>query len=128
VAGIVAGADDYLRKPFAFAELEARLHAIARRVDIGDRRLAAVGFPPNPPSRPIVSLSSSALRAGTAYSEPIAAAIAPPCAVGSSNAEASSITGSFTLNPSPCGTDGTGSSTPLKSDRPAHDIRLVYEG
>jgi len=31
VAGIVAGADDYLRKPFAFAELEARLHAIARR-------------------------------------------------------------------------------------------------
>jgi len=32
VAGIVAGADDYLRKPFAFAELEARLQAIARRV------------------------------------------------------------------------------------------------
>ncbi len=31
MAGIVAGADDYLRKPFAFAELEARLHAIARR-------------------------------------------------------------------------------------------------
>jgi len=31
VAGITAGADDYLRKPFAFAELEARLHAIARR-------------------------------------------------------------------------------------------------
>lgn len=31
VAGIAAGADDYLRKPFAFAELEARLHAIARR-------------------------------------------------------------------------------------------------
>lgn len=31
VAGIAAGADDYLRKPFAFAELEARLHAITRR-------------------------------------------------------------------------------------------------
>ena len=31
MAGIVAGADDYLRKPFAFAELEARLPAIARR-------------------------------------------------------------------------------------------------
>ncbi len=118
MAGIVAGADDYLRKPFAFAELEARLHAIARRVDIGDRRLAAVGFPPNPPSGAHrITLEFRATR-GTAYSEPIAAAIAPPCAVGSSNAEASSITGSFTLNPSPCGTDGTGSSTPLKSDRP----------
>lgn len=32
VAGIAAGADDYLRKPFAFAELEARLHAIVRRL------------------------------------------------------------------------------------------------
>ncbi|MDQ2909289.1 MAG: response regulator transcription factor [Candidatus Eremiobacteraeota bacterium] len=31
VAGIAAGADDYLRKPFAFAEFEARLHAITRR-------------------------------------------------------------------------------------------------
>lgn len=31
VAGLNAGADDYLRKPFAFAELEARLRSIARR-------------------------------------------------------------------------------------------------
>jgi DNA-binding response OmpR family regulator len=31
IAGITAGADDYVRKPFAFAELEIRLHAIARR-------------------------------------------------------------------------------------------------
>jgi two-component system OmpR family response regulator len=31
VAGLEAGGDDYLVKPFAFAELLARLHALARR-------------------------------------------------------------------------------------------------
>jgi two-component system, OmpR family, response regulator MprA len=31
VAGLDAGADDYIRKPFAFAELEARLRTLARR-------------------------------------------------------------------------------------------------
>ncbi len=32
VAGLNAGADDYLTKPFDFPELEARLHALLRRV------------------------------------------------------------------------------------------------
>lgn len=32
VEGLDAGADDYLRKPFAFSELEARLRSLSRRI------------------------------------------------------------------------------------------------
>jgi two-component system response regulator MprA len=38
VAGLDAGADDYLVKPFAYEELSARLRALARRAEPGTRR------------------------------------------------------------------------------------------
>jgi DNA-binding response OmpR family regulator len=38
VTGLDAGADDYLVKPFAFAELSARLRALSRRATPGTRR------------------------------------------------------------------------------------------
>src|SRR5919199_4018321 len=43
VAGLDSGADDYLLKPFAFAELLARLRALARRGDSERPTVLAVG-------------------------------------------------------------------------------------
>jgi DNA-binding response OmpR family regulator len=42
VAGLDAGADDYLVKPFAYEELAARLRALARRAESGPRRAEPV--------------------------------------------------------------------------------------
>src|SRR5436190_17843750 len=43
VAGLDSGADDYLLKPFAFAELLARLRALARRGETGRPPVLTVG-------------------------------------------------------------------------------------
>ena len=43
IAGLDAGADDYLRKPFVFGELEARLRSIARRTPASIDPLLVVG-------------------------------------------------------------------------------------
>ena len=44
VAGLDAGADDYLIKPFALRELQARLRALLRRVDLDDGKAPTLAF------------------------------------------------------------------------------------
>lgn len=60
IAGLDAGADDYLRKPFAFGELEARLRSLARRPPSYGESLLRVGDLEFDPS------SRSATRGGRA--------------------------------------------------------------
>jgi DNA-binding response OmpR family regulator len=45
VAGLRAGADDYLVKPFAFDELVARVDALGRRAREGGHPVTRVGAP-----------------------------------------------------------------------------------
>ncbi len=43
IGGLDAGADDYLRKPFVFGELEARLRSLARRIAAPVHRTLTIG-------------------------------------------------------------------------------------
>src|SRR2546430_15724275 len=60
IKGLRAGGDDYLTKPYAFAELLARLDALVRRRDPGSVKTKVAGgalqpgpvFPTPPPNRP----------------------------------------------------------------------------
>jgi two-component system, OmpR family, response regulator len=42
VEGLEAGADDYLAKPFSFAELKARIHALSRRPPLAEEAIELV--------------------------------------------------------------------------------------
>jgi two-component system response regulator MprA len=53
VAGLDAGADDYLLKPFALAELLARLRALVRRTSGGDGKLALADLALDPGTREV---------------------------------------------------------------------------
>ncbi|HLQ14282.1 MAG TPA: response regulator transcription factor [Candidatus Eisenbacteria bacterium] len=62
VAGLTLGADDYLAKPFAFAELVARIRALARRAHAALPPLLAYADLLLDPSRLIAERSGQRLR------------------------------------------------------------------
>jgi two-component system response regulator MprA len=53
VAGLDAGADDYVVKPFALKELQARLRALLRRIDTPTQELEYAGLRLDPVSRDV---------------------------------------------------------------------------
>lgn len=61
VTGLDAGADDYLRKPFAFAELVARLRALLRRGTLTAPPVLRVGAIELDPARHVVRVRGAAV-------------------------------------------------------------------
>jgi two-component system OmpR family response regulator len=68
IAGLNAGADDYLGKPFDLGEVEARLHALVRRSAGGDDRVAVGQLaldraePPLPAGGPVAGTARARIR------------------------------------------------------------------
>jgi DNA-binding response OmpR family regulator len=58
LGGFAAGGDDYLVKPFDFAELVARLHALVRRA-VSDRSATALGLRLDPAAHAVFAGGSS---------------------------------------------------------------------
>jgi DNA-binding response OmpR family regulator len=86
IAGLDAGADDYLRKPFVFRELDARLRTITRRfdaprqrelrccdvvLDVGSRRVARSGTPLQLTARETAFLEYFMINAGLVLTRPM---------------------------------------------------------
>jgi DNA-binding response OmpR family regulator len=62
VAGLTRGADDYLPKPFAYAELVARIRAVARRPEQALPPVLARGDLTLDPARRVATRAGTALR------------------------------------------------------------------
>ncbi len=86
IGGLDAGADDYLRKPFVFRELDARLRSIARRadappqtelkacdvvLDLATRRVRRAGVPIELTARETAFLEYFMLNAGLLLTRPM---------------------------------------------------------
>lgn len=72
VAGLEAGADDYLAKPFALEELIARVHALGRRASV--RTLAAAVWAPGAGNDAAPVMAMTAAPAAAMQAAPQAAA------------------------------------------------------
>jgi two-component system response regulator MprA len=80
VSGFSAGGDDYLTKPFAVAELLARVHALARRLPVTRTAVGSSGITLDPASHAITNGSETVTLTPTEF-RLLAALAATPEAV-----------------------------------------------